>query len=378
MRGENRAKRAKTNTPGLRQQVGTGRGNPSQIPRCCQASHLYVWCDENACRPELPKSPCKDVAGHEPIVQANARERCSHQLHEDAGTTTESPHIVLVQYFFAWISLALLQSLHCNIKAAKTSKKNDGEAALAKLDSQHRFWARQSQSHVEGPCCMKAWSTVSSSSSLHSNGEGPWTMISTGKRLSQHSKQATSDSANVVTASGFTPLLPLRAEDALAQRAASARHYGDEDGPSSSASRSNVPSPFPTSPSLHAAPSTPLQSSQWRGGQHHSLGASGTPGWLRHGGCATPAAPAVRRVAMRHDHFSEEIRHHLSRYMDNPRQNMRWSIIKIYIIPWFIEFHDTSLLLRNHLPRLIEFWRITIKLSSGHWAITVWDFSTPA
>ena len=210
------------------------------------------------------------------------RPRCSHQLHEDAGTTTESPHIVLVQYCFAWISLALRHCFHCNSKAAKTSKINDGEAALAKLDSQHRFWARQSQSHVEGPCCMKAWSTVSSSSSLHSNGEGPWTMISTGKRLSQHSKQATSDSANVVTASGFTPLLPLRAEDALAQRAASARHYGDEDGPSSNASRSNVPSPFPTSPSLHAAPSTPLQSSQWRGGQHH-LGASGTPGWLLKG-----------------------------------------------------------------------------------------------
>ena len=74
MRGENRAKRAKGNTPGLRQQVR---------------------------RPELPKSPCKDVAGHEPIVQAHARERCSHQLHEDAGTTTESPHIVLVQHFFA-------------------------------------------------------------------------------------------------------------------------------------------------------------------------------------------------------------------------------------------------------------------------------------
>lgn len=46
------------------------------------------------------------------------------------------------------------------------------------------------------------------------------------------------------------PSLPLGAEDALAQKAASARISGDEDGPSSSASNSNVPSPFPTSPSL--------------------------------------------------------------------------------------------------------------------------------
>ena len=48
MRRENMDKRAKANTPGLRQQVGTGRGNPGQIPRCCQASNLYVWCNQNA------------------------------------------------------------------------------------------------------------------------------------------------------------------------------------------------------------------------------------------------------------------------------------------------------------------------------------------
>ena len=168
MRGENRAKRAKGNTPGLRQQVRyqdvvklqtfTYDVTRMHVGQSSQNLHAKTW------------------QGMSPLYK-----RCSHQLHQDAGTTTESPHIVLVQYVFAWISLALLQSLHCNIKAAKTSKIIDAEAALAKLDSQHRFWARQSQSHVEGPCCLKGCLAASSSRSLHSNGKGPWSMRSRGQ-----------------------------------------------------------------------------------------------------------------------------------------------------------------------------------------------------
>ena len=354
MRGENRAK---GNTPGLRQQVGTGRGNPSQIPRCCQASHLYVWCDENACRPELPKSPCKDWQGMSPLYKRTpVRDAATNSM------KTRGPSLKV--YTLCSCSVSLLESAWLCFKVFTATSKLQKlpRQTMAKLPSQswtpntgsghgrakvtwkgHAAWRRDRQCPLPARCIAMAKALE------------PWD-----RRGKDFPSTA---SRQQVTA----PMLLLQAVSGPSCRCALKMPW--RKGPLR-------PDTMVMKMVLHQTPHVQtclllfprlLLFTQRHQLHFNPLNEEGANIILGH--LARQADSG--RVAMRHDHFSEEIRHHLSRYMENPRQNKRWSIIKIYIIPWFIEFYDTSQLPHNHLPCLIEFWRIKIKLSSRHWAITV-------